>query len=524
MALLDQYGRPVKTAALAVMQAEPGLTGIRQIWSGSVASGLTPQRLAGILSACDQGDLDSFLTLAEEMEERDPHYASVLGIRKRVISGKAPVVKAASGSAADKRIAEAVEAAIALSAGFGDLVEDLLDALGKGFAVVEINWQKTAREWRPAEFIYRDQRWFQPDRATGRELRLKDEAAPVDGIPLLPFKFIQHRAALKSGLFYRAGLARLVAFAWMCKNYTVKDWMAFVETYGLPLRLGRYGKDATAKDIDVLFRAVANIGSDAAAVLPEHMRIEFENGPAANSDKVFENLARYIDEQVSKAVLGQTMTADNGSSEAQANVHNEVRHDIASADARAVTATINRDLVKPYVDLNFGVQAAYPVVSIEISEPEDVTAKIANAKTLHEMGVELSARELRAVAGFSDPQKGDEIVGGKIMGGADHGGAALSRNRRCGCGHCDDGLSLNTQTAEEEDEIDEIATLMRDDWSAVAIGLLEAVVPSVEQAGSYQEVLDALPEALTRMPTALAVETLVKGMFMARALGDVKDG
>ena len=37
MALLDQYGRPVKMQELKRLQAEPGITGIRQAWAGSVA-------------------------------------------------------------------------------------------------------------------------------------------------------------------------------------------------------------------------------------------------------------------------------------------------------------------------------------------------------------------------------------------------------------------------------------------------------------------------------------------------------
>ncbi len=43
----------------------------------------------------------------------------------------------------------------------------------------------------------------------------------------------------------------------------------------MPLRLGRYGPGATETDIAELMRAVANLGTDAAAVLPDSMRIEF---------------------------------------------------------------------------------------------------------------------------------------------------------------------------------------------------------------------------------------------------------
>jgi len=75
---------------------------------------------------------------------------------------------------------------------------------------------------------------------------------------------------------------------------------------------------------------------------------------------VFARLAEWIDRQISKAVLGQTMTADDGSSHAQAQVHDEVRQDIIDADAKQLATTINRDLIKPYIDLNYGVQEEYP--------------------------------------------------------------------------------------------------------------------------------------------------------------------
>ena len=507
MALLDQYGNVVRMQALTRPQAEPGLTGIRQAWSGTVASGLTPAQLAGILRACDEGDLEQYLILAEEMEERDPHYQSVLGIRKRVISGVAPTVKAASDSPQDKKIAEAVRKKVAEHDGFANLVEDMLDALGKGYSVVEIEWAKSAKEWTPARFIRRDPRFFQFDRDTGLELRLRDETDPVNGKTLDPFKFITHFARLKSGMPFRAGLARLVAFSWMCKAYTLKDWMAFIETYGLPLRIGRYDGQATPQDVQTLFRAVANIGTDAAAVIPDSMKIEFVDSSSTTGDKIFENLARYIDEQTSKAVLGQTMTSDNGSSQAQANVHNEVRHDIAASDAMAIAKCLNRDLVRPFVDLNFEGVQDYPQILIEIAEPEDTKAIIASAVSLMSQGVRFKASELRGKLKFTDPVEGDEVAGGVPAA------PSSARNH---------ALALNQQ-APATDPIDEIEADMMADWQEVADGVLGAVETALKDADSYEDLLAKLPETIKHMPTALVVDTLVKGMFKARVTGDQKD-
>ena len=508
MALLDQYGRPVRLQKLTEPLAEGGMTGIRQTWAGSAASGLTPAKLASILRSCDQGELREFLILAEEMEERDPHYISVLGTRKRAISGIMPQVEAASDSARDVEIAEAVREEIAEHPGFADLVEDLLDALGKGFSVVEIDWARSASRWTPERFDHRDPRFFTFDRETRRDLRLLDEAGPVEGVALEPFKFITHRARMKSGLTYRGGLARVVAFSWMCKAYTFKDWMSFIETYGLPLRIGKYGPEATKDDVAKLYQAVANIGTDAAAVLPKSMEIAFEKGLSLSGpEKIFETFARYIDEQISKAVLGQTMTADSGSSQAQATVHNEVRHDIAASDARAVSGAINRDLVRAYVDLNFGVQEVYPHLTLPVAEPEDITAKIAGAAKLMERGVTFKMTELRAKLGFSDPEEGDEVVGGAPVPPP----VAANRAR----------LALNREQA--EDLLDGVEEDMLSDWEELGNDMEAAIAGAIDGAKSYEAVLERLPEALRQMPSALLIDTLVKGMFQARAVGDAQD-
>lgn len=505
MALLDQFGRPVRQKVLTQTVAEPGITSVRQAFAGTVASGLTPQSLAGILRACDDGEMDQYLVLAEEMEERDPHYFSVLGMRKRAVSGVVATVKPASESAADVKIADAVRENIAEHDGYTKLVEDILDALGKGFSATEIIWGRSSSEWWFEEFVHRPARFFQFDRDTGRELRLRDEADLFNGVELDPFKWVVHNAQLKSGLAARGGLARVVAFSWMCKAYTLKDWMAFIETYGLPLRMGRYGPEATAKDVDKLFQAVANIGTDAAAVLPKSMEIEFTDTASSTGDKVFENLARYVDEQTSKAVLGQTMTSDDGSSNAQAQVHNDVRHDIAVADARSVTGTINRDLVKPYVDVNFGVQKAYPRLLIEVVEPEDTDMIMRNVFRMSSQGTKFKATEVRSKLGFTDPDDDDEVIGETPTPPATN-------------------TALNRAQDTRPDQLDELEVEMLEDWEEVMGDLLEPVEDAIASADSYEDALERLAKVLPNMGSSKLIEGLVKGMFKARALGDVKDG
>ena len=426
-------GRPVRKRGLTREVGRPTLTGVRQLWRGeSIASGLTPQRLAALLRAAAEGSQRDYLTLAEEMEECDPHYAAVLGVRKRAVSGLEPAVEAASDDAADVELADAVRELVRAPA-FGELLDDCLDALGKGFSAVEIIWdrsgaaegksvsqaqrpKKTAQRakkiWWPARYEWRDPRFFVFDPADGRTLRLLDEADSFRGIALAPCKWIVHVPRLKSGLPARGGLARLVALAYMVKAYALTDWTAFAEVFGMPLRLGRYGERATEDDIRTLINAVANLGTDAAAAIPDSMRIEFiEAGNRTGGADLFERLAVYLDKQVSKAVLGQTMTADDGSSRAQAEVHDAVRGDILRSDARQLADTLNRDLVRPFIDLNHGPREQYPRLLLPVNEPEDIQTLAEALEKLVPLGLRVEASVIRDKLGLPDPEDGAELLG-----------------------------------------------------------------------------------------------------------------
>jgi phage gp29-like protein len=193
-------------------------------------------------------------------------------------------------------------------------------------------------------------------------------------VPLPAFKFIWAAIPAKSGLPLRSGLARVAAWGWMFKAYTLRDWAIFTQTYGQPLRLGKYGPGASDKDRETLFRAVANIAGDCAAIIPESMRIEFvETGNVSASSDLYLDRAEWLDRQISKAVLGQTATTDaEVGGLGSGREHRQVQEDIERADARALSATLNRQLIEPPMQLNFGRLSRYPRLVIARPEAEDL--------------------------------------------------------------------------------------------------------------------------------------------------------
>lgn len=415
--LYDANGRPIERKALTREIAAPTMAGVRSIWNETVASGLTPSGLASLLRSATEGDHHAYLTLAEEMEERDLHYAGELSKRKLAVSRLPISVESYSDEAGHKKHADAVRDMVT-SAGFRWLLKDLLDSVGKGFSVVEIMWRRGSL-WTPDRYEWRDPRFFQFDRDSQREIRLKDAADMVSGLPLAPYKFITHIHRSKSGTPIRGGAARLAAWAFMCKAYTLKDWMAFAEVFGMPLRVGKYGPSANPSEIDILKMAVANLGSDAAAVFPESMSIELtEAGNRTGAGDFFRTLADYLDDQVSKGILGQTASSSGtpgklGNDTLQADVRDDIRDD----DAEALEDTINRDLVRPFVDLNYGPQDHYPTVQIRAVKREDMAALVDAVVKLAPFGFTVEHSVMRDKLGLPDPEPSAspaDLIGGTL--------------------------------------------------------------------------------------------------------------
>ncbi|MBL4801992.1 MAG: DUF935 family protein, partial [Emcibacter sp.] len=241
-----------------------------------------------------------------------------------------------------------------------------------------------------------------------RTLLLKEGAHLL---PLEPFKFIYHTHKAKSGLPIRGGVARSVAWCWMFKNFGLKDWVIFAEVYGQPIRIGKYGPNASDKDKSILLRAVANIGTDAAAIIPDSMMIEFIKADQKGSSDLYERLCNWLDQQMSKAVLGQTTTTDAISGgHAVSKEHNEVREDIERADSKQLCGTLNRDLVRAIIDLNRGPQKRYPKIRLGRGEYTNIPELSAALEKLIPLGLKVSESEVRGKMGLKEPDSDADLL------------------------------------------------------------------------------------------------------------------
>lgn len=507
MPLTDQYGNPLQKANLLQEEATPSLTGVRTILSNSPSTGLNPYRMASILRSAEEGDAEAYLELAEELEEKDPHYLSVIGTRKRAVSQLEITVEAASDDPNDIANADLIRSWLNRDE-LDSEVFNILDAIGKGYSVTEIIWETSENAWMPKELKWRDPRWFVFDRNDGQTLMLREGAATV---PLTPYKYIVHYHQAKSGLPIRSGVARPCVWMWMFKNFSIKDWVIFAEAYGQPVRVGKYGPGATKDDREVLLRAVANIGSDAAAIIPDSMVIDFiEAQSKTGTADVFQRLAEFCDRQMSKAVLGQTTTADAISGgHAVSKEHNEVRRDIERSDAKQLGPTLTQQLVVPIIVLNKGPQKAYPRIRVGRSEDVDIDKLSQTIDRAVKVGMKISERRSREMLNLPEPESVNDILQAAPGTLSDIKEEASARHE----------LAAEDKA---KDAIDELASHVSEDWEQVMTPIVGLIEKAMTDSSSFEEFEEKLLQLTGRLEIDALSLRIAQAAFSTRIAGNLE--
>ncbi|MGD9610781.1 MAG: DUF935 domain-containing protein [Desulfovibrionaceae bacterium] len=389
----------------------PGLVALHNRYIQSLTGGLTPARLERILRDADAGDITSQHELFADIEDRDEHIHAELSKRRRALLSIP--WRVVPGRADDKRaeaVAGAVREQLATIADFEDVLLDLADAVGHGFACLEVEWAFDGGLHLPAALHHRPQSWFQlaPDLES---LRLRDLSA--EGAELWPLGWIVHRHRSKSGWFARAGLFRVLVWTYLLKQYCRGDFSAFLEIHGMPLRLGKYPATASDEEQKVLLQALQSLGHDAAGIVPEGMMIEFKEA-ARGSEKPFMAMHELCETGQSKAILGSTLTTDTKGvgSQALGEIHNEVRLDIRDSDARQIAGTLTRQLLAPLAVLNEGVTDAglLPRFVFDTTCPEDL-GKLADSLPKLATVMRIPVAWAHERAGIPIPEEGEAVLG-----------------------------------------------------------------------------------------------------------------
>jgi phage gp29-like protein len=527
MAILDQNGNSIDKGVLR----EPQSVRVAQLVNGylpSTMEGLTPTAIASALRQADAGNLLAQSTLFAHMEDRSPHLRCEIGKRANALLGLDwDIAPPRNPTAAEKAAAEWLKEVLTDAV---DPIEDLMlhmqEAPGHGFAAVEYEWRRESSEWLPT-FHMRPQEWFQLD-ATRSTLNLRTGQGS-HGSPLQPFGWLLHtHGKPKTGYMGRLGLYRCCSWPFMFANYSIGDLAEFLETYGLPLIMGKYYSGASDEEQESLMRAVQDLGHDARAVMPQDMQIEISKITGSGDATPHLAMVSWAEGAISKAILGQVLSAEakaTGMGSGLAKLHNEVRHDIRNADARQVAGTITRDLLYPLLQLNrSGAVTSLsrcPRMVFDTGESADITAFAKALPELVGVGMHIPrdwAHEKLRIPVADDKEPALQIARPDLVVPPDmrqRSPAPTAAASRIVAAAVEAAPSIPEQTAVD----DALNALPPEVLQGAMDKMLAPVFAALDSADSYEGGMAALSALYPQMDAAALESLLARAMFAAEVWG-----
>lgn len=250
-----------------------------------------------------------------------------------------------------------------------DIVSQILETYLYGLNVFEINYKEKEGLVYP-RLVQRDFRQFKFNDAGEFVFRA---GGSEQSIPPLKVIYALNRANFRK--VYGDGLLKKLYFPVKMKNASLKFWFRFLEKFGSPWAIAKtsYEPDEMAAEVQAML-------SGDSAVIDTDEEITLVQ-PTSNVD--FTRLPAYLDNQISKAILGANLTSDvKEGSYAAAKTHNEIREDLAANDAKILIFVMNK-AIRFFKEINGYNGELYAKL---FDEDAPNTERAARDKTLYDMG------------------------------------------------------------------------------------------------------------------------------------------
>lgn len=370
--------------------------------------------LAALRAEASQGHACRTLyDLYQEMEDKDGHLYAVLQTRKNGVLARERRLLPAEDSRAARDTATCVQRLLDDIPDFESALGALLDALAKGFAVVEILWHPRP-DGSPSIAALRGRPQSAFAFAVDRSLRIligpgcPASPRPDDPIPLLPppggLGWFGHPRRVPPGKFlvlsfgsphanpYGKGLCLKAYWYYWFKKHNLKFWAIYNERFGAPAVVGKYAPGTSEEERRRLLEVMDALQSDSGVTLPEHVSLEFLEARRSGDGKTYRDFADWCNDEISKIVLGATLVASEGrrsGSLALGEVHQRVRSEYVEADAKLLMECIQRGLIAPLTRLHAGPDAPVPRWVIATEPDSDPRAEAEVDRALVNLGVPL---------------------------------------------------------------------------------------------------------------------------------------
>lgn len=317
---------------------------------------------------------------------RDDQVKSTLQQRRTATTKTEWYVQPGSEDQRDIEIAEFVNEQIK-QLKFDQLTDKMLYALHYGYSIGEIMWAYDEQQGKividTIKVRDRDRFSFSENNNLILHRGLDQDIMPEDKFWCVTF------GADHDDNPYGEGLAHSLYWPVFFKRNGVKFWLIYLEKYGMPTAAAKltHGQFQDPQQRQIARQIINTIQTDSGVVVPDDFTLELiEATRSGHAD--YNAIKTAMDEAISKVVLSQTMTTDNGSSQSQATVHNEVKQDLIKSDADLICESFNAQVITRLVDHNYPDVQNYPQVWRRTEPQQDLLQLAERDNKIMQLGYE----------------------------------------------------------------------------------------------------------------------------------------
>ena len=395
-----------------------------------IGGSLTPQQVSNIIREADVGNIARLVDLMHESRQKDCHLQSVLQTRELAVKGLTwdALAPAEKPLKREQRAAKRLRQAVQDASGFPDTVAHLVgEGTLFGFAVTQVVWEHSSDGLLvPKEFKPVSCRRFGYGQKNGRLMFDPDGFGNVDasGVDLLAEypagKFIFYTPRVNGDVQIREGLCRALLWAALFRNWDVRDWLMFAELAWKPLRRAVWKNgDMRKEDRAKIRQAMQAWTSSGVLTHPDSIDVFLEWNKGASSSGTsggpHEQLARWLGEEMSKAVLGSSDIVEPGKNGARAATaeRGEVRKDILEADSLGITAALTQHVARPFYEMNYGPRMRGGMLALMTEDTVNLKEFAEAVEKLVKAGLAVPANWVRDIVNMPEPEPEEEVIGGQ---------------------------------------------------------------------------------------------------------------
>ncbi|MGI6295473.1 MAG: phage portal protein family protein [Armatimonadota bacterium] len=313
--------------------------------------------------------------------QRDAQVQACLTIKKLAVLSHGWEVHPASSEPRDVEIADFVRFALVdMRGSILNVLYNVLDALAKGFSVLEINYhifEDGPHKGRVgiASIKAKDPSIFSFDTDEFLNVRSLKRTGPGPSQQVLPSdKFVVYSHMPRYESPYGTSDLRAAHKHYWSKDVLTRFMNLYLEKHGSPTAKGSYKRGTPKQAQEELLRVLDKIQQQTAIVIPDDVKVELlEAGRSGEAGYL--QAIEWHDKQISRAILCQTLMTDEGvrvGSYALAKVHLDVLKMCLHKLKRDLEEAVMREqVIKRLVDFNFSAKS-YPTFSLGPLEDADV--------------------------------------------------------------------------------------------------------------------------------------------------------